>query len=450
MPISYDNKDPKSIESHAKLLLNKTLREVYGEYKVGTGRGALGQAVEKHHFNYNPNSTSEPDFPVAGLELKVSPLKKLKNGDLVAKERLVLNIINYMEEHNKEWANSSFWKKNKRLLIMFYIHEDETPIFDLLFELIKIWDYPKEDLIIIKNDWEVIQDKIKKGKAHQISEGDTMYLGACTKGVGHGGDMRRQPFSNELAKQRAFSLKKKYLDVIVDIWMGRRELYDVEPIIKDVRELSKEESFEKFIEKKFKPYYGKTPLEIQAALGINGINPAAKNYFATLTMRILGVQTKKAEEFEKADITIKTIRLKTNGVPKEDISFPYFKYKEIIEEEWENSTFKEMLEKKFFLVVYKYDKKGRLALHKVAFWNMPAQDIESFAKIVWERTVSQIRNNDASNLPKKSENYACHVRPHGRNSKDTDQTPNGVWLVKKCFWLNGGYIRDQIEKSTSD
>ena len=74
MTISYDDKDPRSIEAHAKLLLKKTLREVYGQYEVGTGRGALGQAVEKHHFNYEPNNKSEPDFPIAGLELKVSPL----------------------------------------------------------------------------------------------------------------------------------------------------------------------------------------------------------------------------------------------------------------------------------------------------------------------------------------------------------------------------------------
>src|SRR5258706_3263222 len=124
----YDNENASSIELYAKRLLNKTLRDLYGNYDTSLGRGALGQAVEKYHFKYSPNSNSEPDFPKAGLELKVSPLRRLKNGDLVAKERLVLNIIDFMEEHKHEWKTSSFWKKNKQLLLMFYIHDDESSI----------------------------------------------------------------------------------------------------------------------------------------------------------------------------------------------------------------------------------------------------------------------------------------------------------------------------------
>ena len=131
-------------------------------------------------------------------------------------------------------------------------------------------------------------------------------------------------------------------------------------------------------------------------------------------MRILGVQTKKAEEFEKADITIKTIRLKITGCQKKICLFHILNIKRLLRGMGGTQSFKDMLEKKFFFVIYKYDKKQRLTLHKVIFWNMPAQDIKSFARRVWERTVSQIKNNDASNLPKKSENYACHVRPHGR------------------------------------
>ncbi len=446
MPLPYDDTDPSSIEQYAKTILNKAIKDVHGEYQTSHGRGALGQAVEEYHFKYKPNSNAEPDFPKAGLELKVSPLKKLKNGDLVAKERLVLNIIDYMKEHKNDWENSSFWKKNKRLLIMFYIHEDDASIYDLVFRLASIWDYPLEDLIIIKHDWEIIRKKIIDGEAHLISEGDTLYLGACTKGAGHGGDLRQQPFSKAFAKQRAYSLKKKYVDVIIDTWLGRKKLYEVEPIIKDTTELTATENFEKLVESKFKPYYGKTPDEIQKILGANRITSKAKNYFAVLTMRILGVQTQKAEEFEKAEITIKTIRLKPNGIPKEDISFPYFKYKEIVQEEWESSSFRGMLERKFFFVIYKYDRKGKLTLRKVAFWNMSVVDIESYAKLVWVRTVSQIAANDAAHLPKKSENYACHVRPHARNAKDIDETPNGDWLVKKSFWINGRYISDQIAK----
>lgn len=38
--------------------------------------------------------------------------------------------------------------------------------------------YPAADLEIIRQDWQTIVEKIRNGKAHEISEGDTNYLGA--------------------------------------------------------------------------------------------------------------------------------------------------------------------------------------------------------------------------------------------------------------------------------
>ena len=47
-----------------------------------------------------------------------------------------------------------------------------------------------------------------------------------------------------------------------------------------------------------------------------------------------------------------------------------------------------------------------------------------------------------------SENEVCHVRPHGRNSRDTITLPvpdklTGVTeYTKQCFWINNNYIRE--------
>ena len=46
-----------------------------------------------------------------------------------------------------------------------------------------LWKLPEKDLLIIRQDYETIIKKIKRGEAHLLSEGDTMYLGACTKGA---------------------------------------------------------------------------------------------------------------------------------------------------------------------------------------------------------------------------------------------------------------------------
>ncbi len=64
---------------------------------------------------------------------------------------------------------------------------------------------------IFKNDFEIIKSKVKEGLAHEISEGDTSYLGACTKA--QTSNIRTsQPFSHILAKPRAYSLKKFIYD----------------------------------------------------------------------------------------------------------------------------------------------------------------------------------------------------------------------------------------------
>ncbi len=114
------------------------------------------------------------------------------------------------------------------------------------------------------------------------------------------------------------------------------------------------------------------------------LNQNAKSYFANLTNAILGLKLgQKIEEFEKADIQVKTIRLKENNLPKEDISFPTFQYQELIETDWEDSGFKNILESKFFFVFYQFEGE-KLILRKVKFWNMQHSDILE-AKKVWKK-----------------------------------------------------------------
>ena len=72
---------------------------------------------------------------------------------------------------------------------------------------------------------------------------------------------------------------------------------------------------------------------------------------------------------EPTDIQVKTIRLKENNLPKEDISFPTFEYQELIDIPWEDSDFKNILESKFFFVFYQFEEE-KLILRKVKFWNM--------------------------------------------------------------------------------
>ena len=83
------------------------LKDIDKKGRLATGKGAVGTVIEESWFGYTPNSESEPDFPEAGVELKVTPYVRGRSG-IRAKERLVCNIINYMEEYDKTFATSAF------------------------------------------------------------------------------------------------------------------------------------------------------------------------------------------------------------------------------------------------------------------------------------------------------------------------------------------------------
>lgn len=455
--LPYNPKNKESILAYAKKLEGRTLRDfIYSEdpNTAFFGKGSFGQLLEKRYFRYSPNSESRPDFPEANLELKSSPLKKSK-GKFVSKERLVLNIINYIDEADKTFFNSSFWLKNADLLLVFYLHDQKKSVDDLIVKLIGEWLITGPDLEVIRRDWETIHKKIKSGKAHELSEGDTFYLGACTKGA-NSSSVRSQFNSTILAKQRAYSLKQGYVNHIIASLSDTKST-EYGKIIPSLQ-LAKDKTIEEIVISKFEYYYGKSDVEIHEEIGAN-LNTRAKGFHASLTKAILGIDpTKEIEEFKKADIVVRTVRLTENFTPKEDISFPKFKYTEIIDEDWDESVFKETLEKKFFFVFYKYSGSS-LVLLKVRFWNMPYRDICEAEK-VWAATKEIVSTGNivkniiagerSTNFPGKASNPVSHVRPHAANAADTyplpvkDKLTGATEYTKHCFWLNAKYVRDEI------
>jgi len=458
MKLPYSPKDKKSVINYAKLLKGKTLREICDPLILRhnyTGKGNFGQILEKFYFGYNPNSKSEADFFEIGMELKTSPLKKMKNNEYRSKERLVLNIINYIEFVNQEFEESDFWKKNANILLIFYLHQADNDILDYLIKLVDEWNFPSTDLEIIKKDWELIKQKIADGKAHELSEGDTFYLGACTKGA-NATSVRKQPFSDTPAKQRAYSLKQGYVNhIIASIANDVTGIYG--KLIPSVA-VAKKQTIEEIVISKFQPYYGKTIEQILEWTGLE-LNTSAKNFYANLTKTILGIELNKGiEEFEKAEIIVKTIRINKNNLPEEAISFPNFKYEELINEKWDDSKFKQILEHKFLFVFFQIENK-QWVLKKVKFWNMPYSDILK-AKEVWRKTkeivskgiiVKQVSGKTRyTNFPDQYFNPIAHVRPHAKNAKDTyrlptkDKLTKAIEYTKHCFWLNKTYIKNEI------
>ena len=461
----YDKTSRESILSHARKLLGHSLKDLHPEAVANaSARGGLGQAVEKYHFDYEPNSDAAPDFAEAGLELKCTPLKILNDGSSVAKERLVLNIINYLDEARRDFKGSSFWKKNQYILLMFYLHEAGKSKIDLLFKLIRNWSIPQEDLRIFRDDWGVIHEKIASGRAHEIQEGDTFYLAACEKGSGAGVEMRNQPGTSIKAQQRAYSIKKCYLDQIVLESLSHPEMVsgiavtekkrlqilrkrqELGAVVRDAAVLEGV-TFADYVIGRFREYIGLTARAIAARLSVDLSSPKSMSY--SLCRAILGVREKRIAEFEKAGVVLKTIRLNYNGGLKEAMSFNTIKYCEIVDEEvWQNSEWYNILTRKFFFVVFRKSRDGidnEAVLEDVFFWSMPMSDLNK-ARDFWIDTRDKVRAGDYEHFIKSTEHPICHVRPKADNAQDVTETPQGGLAKKKCYWLNRSYVLDVVRR----
>lgn len=463
----YDKTSPESILNHARKLLGKSIHDLYPKANpLNTGKGGLGQCVEVYHFGYDINGISEADFSEAGVELKCTPLKTIKDGSMVSKERLVLNIINYLEEYGNSFETSSFTRKNALLLLMFYLHIAGANNLDLIFKIIRLWRIPEEDLKIFMDDWNVIHDKIVKGLAHELSEGDTLYLAACVKGSKGGANKKSQKIGGVLADQRAYSIKSAYLNHIIVDSLSHPEMFDgvtmtekqksaiekkkseIGSIVKSVNEYKRGETFEQLVARRFRPYIGMTVAEIAKTLKTEiSSSPKAVSY--SVCRAILGVKERYIAEFEKAGLQLKTIRLEHNGNLKEAMSFQTIKYKEIVgEEEWEESDWYNTIAARRFLFIVFRKAKGGLpcdaVLEQVFFWSMPRKDIEA-AETFWRDTRDKVRSGDYNHFIKSSEHSICHVRPKARNAADKTDTPQGGKAKKLCYWFNRIYVLDIIQ-----
>jgi DNA mismatch repair protein MutH len=460
-PPIYDKSSVESIFEHAKRLDGVALADLLpglDSEMNQKNRGDLGSLVERHYFEHKPPNNHEPDFAEVGLELKTTGVR-LTNGGYVAKERLVLTMINYESIVNEIWESSMFLKKCKLMLILFYEYDRETPVTRRRFVLRPIIHQlsergllvqgheieflrrhavivPPEDLAQIRRDWETIKAKVLAGTAHELSEGDTYYLGACRKGPGGAGEaLRVQPFSPEGAKGRAFSLKQGYMSRIIQSSQSNEVRLGV----------NETEDFEQVTKRKFDSHRGKTIEQLCRSLEIVLKEPKQKNLKRIIADRILEVEGRAPSELQMADIEMKTVLLNEVGKLKEHMSFPNFKYLEIVDLQWEDSDFCERLERRFLFVVFQKDNRGLERLKKVFYWNMPFVDREE-ARRVWEETKRRVLIN-ARDLPGARESHVAHVRPKARDSRDTEPTPQGERLVKKGFWLNNKYVQDIIAQS---
>lgn len=486
MNVKYNDNDIKSILDYSCHLVGKTFMDVINEavlddetkkeiiekYSRPNYKGGLGILLEELYFGYKANSNQMPDFSKVGIELKSSPYEFRTDGSLRAGERLSVTMVPHDRPIESVFYNSDVWHKIEKLLLIYYLRDRTLESrLNCHIDYSYLFTPPVEDLKIIIDDFNKIVGKVISGKAHEISESDTLYLGACTKGATANKSTQPQFYGDHIpARARNFCLKQSYMTYVLNNYIVPDiQTCEYESIIK---EDLYEQTFEDYVQNKINRYVGKTDKYLCELFEREYNNNKAQ--WIDLAYRLLGIKSNKAEEFVKANIVVKAIRIEDDGTIKENMSFPVFKYKEIINEEWEDSTLHNYFDETRFLFVVFKSNGINYVLKGCQFWNMPYKDLENEVKTGWNEVVDTIRNgvklvvttqkNGKSvvrnNLLKESEHRIIHVRPHAQKSfykfndgtivgtgrqSDANELPDGRWMTDYCFWINKKYILSQIK-----
>lgn len=491
--------DPEQILEYAKLLRDLSFEDVlaldlaehlaHGEYNDKKRKGALGNLLEEHYFGYTVNSDSAPDFVAAGMELKVSPVEYGNNRKrqrvIKAGERLVLSMIPNNSEIPLQYEGSPLEKKTSDILIINYLRDRSVKSTEQIIKFINRYQISGEDLEVIKADYEKIVGMIQAGRAHELSEGMTNYLGACTKGATAEKSVRPQFYplihkdgSKEYipAKSRAFSFKQSFMTSLVQRF--EREELEADSIIHNTKQLQ-ENDFDDIVLQTLLPYHGKYGTDLAKQIA-PGLDLGAKNFYNALTWRLLGSRNERIEEFEKAGIAVHAIRLQKNGKIKEKLKLKNFRFLDLhAEDEWEESEWYSLLsEKRYLFVVYQEDDHDYY-LRGAFFWSVPTEliggeEFENNAGTAYEYWLdTKQKLHDGVVLKQKGKiitnsflglanNPVCHIRPGsdkrayrftdgridiGNVEKDADQLPDGQWMTKHAFWLNTKLVLDAIHKN---
>lgn len=486
--LPYDRTNPYDIERYAKFLIGKTFEQVLEEsvyledaitdskidYSNPNQKGKLGNLLEEKYFCYKANSDQEADFPECGVELKVTCFDILKNGNISAGERLVLTMISYDEAVEPDFFKSHVWDKCKLILLIYY-ERNKLLQYNTLYKIrfANLISPSPKDMSIIISDYNYIIDKISRGCAHELSESDTMYLGACTKGSTSYKSLRPQYYNPRvMANKRAFCFKRQYMDYILHTYIMPGNVH-LESIVSNPEELQYQ-SFQELVIGRLSRFIKMSDRDICAYFGREYNNNKAQ--WTDLTYRMLGIRGNHAEEFVKANIVVKVIRLEEDFSMNESISLPQFNFIEFAKEKWDESqVYNYFSETKFLFVVFKRD--GDVyRLFKSQFWNMPFRHLNRFVRMGWENIQRHIQNGVIfdikegkdgkvtvkNNLPKKNDNLIVHIRPHaiqsayairqpygndiviGNVNRDANMLPQGDYMTTQSFWINNNYILSQL------
>ena len=186
----------KDSEKHS---IFKNLLDIYG-FKIQPGNESI---------NYLKNNK------IILKTIPTHPVSNQKNN--IITNDLPLSRVDYYEIIDEIWENSSLFNEIQNLLLItFHPYPYKKPL-DYEIEDVKVCnllkDLPSYYLNQIQNDWELIRDKVRDGRAHFIKDKQTKYL--VTKNDNNKLNNKvRQPNNTTKANSKIFFLKRECISVL--------------------------------------------------------------------------------------------------------------------------------------------------------------------------------------------------------------------------------------------
>ena len=408
-------KDKYDIINKARGLKGKSFKDL--NFSLSKHKGTIGDQVESW-FGLEKNNESIADFKAMGidLELKTTPIKKVRGNKYSAKERLVLGKINFHEILEEEsFSKSHIFEKIKETLIVNYLHDSNNKMASTF---LSSWllNLTEEELKIIEGDFKLIKNKVISGNAHILSSSDTTYLEATTKGKGKG-ELVSQPNSSTKASPRAFALKTGFMT------RRTREFYgQTIPIARTRDELLN------FVKIEFDKFIGKTANEI--LVDLKRVPQNGKSTHANAIKYMLNSLNLSQDDFDQLSIIFKTQKKNKAGKIQESMSFPNMDLNSIKNTDFEQTEVFVALSNGVFLNVFSHDMKyegSRLLSFNVDKIETARSVFDDFKKFI---------GTDNEFMPKLKLDKVIHVRNKDKNSKVKRITIDGKEYPNLCWWIN--------------
>ncbi len=439
----YRTADAEAIVGRARGMVGRRLRDLVPRMiaedgdrsSSGRTRGDVGAYVEAW-FGIPQNSRQEADFPGAGIELKTVPLTGSGNATTV-KERTVLTMIDYADLVGEHWATAEIRHKLDRILFVFYSWSADAEIGDFVIERVDLWHPDERQLAFMEMDWLEVQAKVLAGEAHELSEADGLILGAATKAA-DGSKTRTQPRSPIPAKPRAWALKQPFMRAL---HLELRTRGEHESLMETLR-IRRAQAFEAEVLRAYGRFVGRTVGDVGRSLDIK---PGGNHHVARVVRAAMGQArtTTWAREFAELGISAKTIVAPPHAMPHEALSFPAFRYRDLVTERWEESDLLSRLQRFLFFPLLGprgLENAESYVIRPAFFWSPSRADLAGIEG-EWTMYRDEIAAGHAHRLPTASQTTYIHVRPKARDRNDTDDAPGVGPVVKKCFWLNKPYLQ---------